>query len=73
MTEVQNRLKAILQWSDRIGSDEICEIHEIIALIEKNNKVYDGKDMEKAFIAGGKLSRDINNDSFDEFLSKLKR
>ena len=35
MIEVQNRLKAMLQWSDRIGSDEICEIHEIIALIEK--------------------------------------
>lgn len=72
MTEVQKRLKAMLQWSDRIGSDEIAEIHEIIALIQKDNKVYNRKDMEKAFIAGGKLSRDINNDSFDEFLSKLK-
>ncbi len=35
MIEVINRLKAMKQWSDRIGSDEIGEINEMIAILEK--------------------------------------
>ncbi len=28
-------LKGMLSWSDRIGSDEICEINEIIKTLNK--------------------------------------
>lgn len=34
MNEVLNRLKLMLQWSDRIGSDEINEIEELIEILE---------------------------------------
>ncbi len=34
--EAIKRLKEMLEWSDRIGSDEICEIGEIIKLLEKD-------------------------------------
>lgn len=33
-----NRLKNLLKWSDRLGSDEINEINEIIKSLEKSNK-----------------------------------
>jgi len=29
------RLKAMLEWSDRIGSDEVYEIKNIVQLLEK--------------------------------------
>jgi hypothetical protein len=32
MNEIKQRLEAILEWSDRLGSDEIAEIEEIIEL-----------------------------------------
>lgn len=35
MLEVINRLRAMKQWSDRIGSDEIAEINEMIAILIK--------------------------------------
>ena len=35
MEEIRHRLKAMLTWSYRIGSDEIAEINEIIKLIDK--------------------------------------
>ena len=70
MKEAINRLKAILMWSDRIGSDEIDEIDNIIKTLEKE-KTYTKADMEASFIAGGKLCRNIENDSFDEFIGKL--
>lgn len=35
MKEIRNRLKNMLSWSDRIGSDEIYEIKEILKLIDK--------------------------------------
>ena len=35
MKEAINRLKGMLQWSDRIGSDEIVEIREILEILEK--------------------------------------
>jgi len=38
MKEAINRLKGMLQWSDRIGSDEIVEIREIIEMLEKEEK-----------------------------------
>lgn len=41
MKEAINRLKAMLQWSDRIGSDEIVEIREIIEMLEKEEKCLD--------------------------------
>ena len=34
MKEVLDRLKLMLQWSDRIGSDEINEIEELIKILE---------------------------------------
>lgn len=34
--EAINRLKAMLKWSDRLGSDESDEIREIIKLLEKD-------------------------------------
>ena len=38
MSEAIKRLKAMLQWSDRLGSDEIVEIREIIQQLEKEEK-----------------------------------
>ena len=38
MKEAIKRLKEMLRWSDRIGSDEIFEIQEIIKLLEKENE-----------------------------------
>lgn len=72
MIEIVNRLKAMLKWSDRIGSDEIGEIGEVITLLE-NTRTYSRSDMEKSFIAGGKANRDINNPGFDEFLESLNK
>ena len=34
MKEVLDRLKLMIQWSDRIGSDEINEIEELIKILE---------------------------------------
>ena len=34
MKEAIDRLKLMLQWSDRIGSDEINEIQELIEILE---------------------------------------
>ena len=34
MTEVEKRLRNMLNWSDRLGSDEINEIKEIINLVK---------------------------------------
>lgn len=34
MTEVERRLKDMLKWSDRLGSDERHEINEIIKLVK---------------------------------------
>ena len=36
MEEALKRLKDMLSWSDRLGSDEIYEIREIIELLEKD-------------------------------------
>ena len=38
MKEAINRLKGMLRWSDRIGSDEILEIQEIIKILEQSNE-----------------------------------
>ena len=34
MKEAINRLKSMLSWSDRLGSDEINEINQIIKTLE---------------------------------------
>lgn len=34
--EAINRLKAMIKWSDRLGSDELVEIREIINLLEED-------------------------------------
>ena len=34
MTEVEKRLRNMLNWPDRLGSDEINEIKEIINLVK---------------------------------------
>lgn len=36
MQEAVSRLKAMLSWSDRLGSDEKAEISEVIALLNKD-------------------------------------
>ncbi len=33
-----NRLRNMLMWSDRIGSDEIYEIQSVIKLLQKGDK-----------------------------------
>jgi len=38
MKEAINRLKGMISWSDRLGSNEIYEIKEIIKLLENGNK-----------------------------------
>ena len=38
MEEAIKRLKEMLRWSDRIGSDEISEIQEIIKILEQSNE-----------------------------------
>lgn len=35
MKEVIKRLKQLLNWSDRLGSDEIFEIQQIIKILEE--------------------------------------
>ena len=38
MEEAIKRLKEMLNWSDRLGSDEISEIQEIIKILEQSNE-----------------------------------
>ena len=38
MEEAIKRLKEMLNWSDRLGSDEIFEIQQIIKILEKENE-----------------------------------
>ena len=38
MKEAIKRLKQLLNWSDRLGSDEIFEIKQIIGLLEQENE-----------------------------------
>ena len=38
MEEAIKRLKEILNWSDRLGSDEIFEIQQIIKILEEENE-----------------------------------
>ena len=38
MKEAIKRLKEMLNWSDRIGSDEIFEIQQIIKVLEQENE-----------------------------------
>ena len=38
MKEAIKRLKQLLNWSDRLGSDEIFEIQQIIKVLEQENE-----------------------------------
>ena len=38
MEEALKRLKEMLNWSDRLGSDEIFEIQQIIKILEEENE-----------------------------------
>ena len=38
MEEAIKRLKETLNWSDRLGSDEIFEIQQIIKVLEQENE-----------------------------------
>ena len=38
MKEAIKRLKQLLNWSDRLGSDEIFEIQQIIKVLEQQNE-----------------------------------
>jgi len=73
MEEVRNRLNGMLSWSDRIGSDEVYEIRSLIKMIENNEALYTKKEMEKSFVAGGKMAMNFQSDSFEEFLTTLKK
>lgn len=64
------KLKQMLSWSDRIGSDEIVEINEVIKLLG-DVEIFSKKDMEKCFIAGGKLALNIEKPSFEETINKI--
>ena len=39
MKEAIKRLKEMLNWSDRLGSDEIFEIRQIIKVLQKENEI----------------------------------
>ena len=38
MKEAIKRLKEMLNWSDRLGPDEIFEIQQIIKVLQKENE-----------------------------------
>ena len=38
MKEAIKRLKEMLRWPDRLGSDEIFEIQQIIKVLEQENE-----------------------------------
>ena len=38
MEEAIKRLKEMLNWSDRLGSDEIFEIQQIIKMLQEENE-----------------------------------
>ena len=38
MKEAIKRLKQLLNWSDRLGLDEIFEIQQIIKILEEENE-----------------------------------
>ena len=38
MKEAIKRLKEMLRWSDRLGSDEIFEIQQVIKVLEQENE-----------------------------------
>lgn len=38
MEEAINKLKSMLIWSDRLGSDELIEIREIIKILENGKE-----------------------------------
>ncbi len=40
---------------------------------DNKDKKYTEKDMEKAFIAGGKLARNIENPGFNDFINSLNK
>ena len=39
MEEAIKRLKEMLNWSDRLGSDEIFEIQQIIKMLQEENEI----------------------------------
>ena len=39
MKEAIKRLKEMLNWSDRLGSDEIFEIQQIIKMLQEENEI----------------------------------
>ena len=39
MKKAIKRLKEMLNWSDRLGSDEIFEIQQIIKILKQVNKI----------------------------------
>ena len=39
MKEAIKRLKEMLNWSDRLGSDEIFEIRQIIKMLQEENEI----------------------------------
>ena len=73
MKEAIKRLKDLLGWSDRLGSDELDEIATIIDILKNSNEKYTLKEMEESFISGGKLARNIENPSFDEMIEEINK
>jgi len=73
MKNIKRRLVEMLTWSNRLGSDEVYEIREVIKALEDTPIKYTKKEMEKSFIAGGKMAMNFQSDSFEEFLTTLKK
>lgn len=73
MKEAIKRLKDLLGWSDRLGSDELDEISTIIGILKNSNEKYTLKEMEESFISGGKLARNIENQDFSELIEEINK
>lgn len=57
--EVISRLKDIIAWSDRLGSDEIIEIRELIKLLEDDTIELKFKPGDKAFIMSNNAVHEV--------------
>lgn len=73
MKEAIKRLKDLLEWSDRLGSDELDEIATIIGILKNTDEKYTLKEMEESFISGGKLARNIENQDFSELIEEINK
>lgn len=72
------QLNDILEYSSLDVIKEFVELGrsgltKSITKLNVSVNLFSIKDMEKYFVAGGKLARNIQNPGFDEFIKKLKK